>query len=81
MKLEYSANKQERAICGLVGVELKDKRIRLRDIELVTLRQAQSICAKAQQMLEAYHRDPDLITEYGEADHAISEILEEHGKT
>ena len=75
MHLENTSSKVDRAICSMVGVELNEKWISLSQDEVETLRQAQRICEKAQMLLEQSYNDPDLITAYGEADHALSDIL------
>jgi len=76
MKLEYINNRRDRAIAAMVNVRLEEKRIILNTTERETLRKAQQICEKAQELLVRYYQDADLITDYSLADHALSDILE-----
>jgi len=77
MKLQYQANKFDRAIAGMVGVVLNDKEIRLNKSEVEILKQAQAICEKASDMLKTTYNDPDLITDFLEADLSLYSILED----
>lgn len=76
MKLEYIANQGDRAIAHMVRIALTEKRIRLNSNEIEIIKQAQRICEKAHQLLREFYQDDDLMTDYGLADHALSDILE-----
>ena len=79
MRLEYIANKRDRAIASMVnrGGLLDGKFIKLSQAELSLLRKAAAICEEAAEREIEYSKDTDLITPFGEANHALENILEE----
>ena len=73
---------KEKKIFRTLGTDVSewaDGTVELSMEEIEIIRKAQSICEKANELMCKLNNDPDNFNSFGEADHALSDILENFG--